>query len=196
MYKNTSKTPPTEREWGEQNDFRANVERIDVRRGKKFPEIGKFQPWPGRSSWLERVYPAMPKAVEWTVKARHQTPANSPYAGLLPADAQGGVRILAHHPLLPGNRAAPDQGTTAIHSLEPCLRNHCVQTSHGETHLMECRRGFGAGDCQSVVRSQQTVDGWPNSRLAVWGWVYLTTRARYRQSRQAGNRHPRNYNCW
>ena len=39
----------------------------------------------GDRAWLERVYPAMRKAVEWTVKARRQTPAESPYAGLLPA---------------------------------------------------------------------------------------------------------------
>jgi hypothetical protein len=39
----------------------------------------------GDRAWLARVYPAMRKAAEWTVRARRQAPANSPYVGLLPA---------------------------------------------------------------------------------------------------------------
>jgi hypothetical protein len=35
--------------------------------------------------WLERAYPAMKRAVEWTMKARRLAPADSPWAGLLPA---------------------------------------------------------------------------------------------------------------
>jgi hypothetical protein len=38
----------------------------------------------GDRAWLERVYPAMRRAVDWTVKARRQAPADSPFAGLLP----------------------------------------------------------------------------------------------------------------
>ena len=38
----------------------------------------------GDRSWLERVYPAMRKAVDWTVKARRQASADSPFAGVLP----------------------------------------------------------------------------------------------------------------
>ncbi len=39
----------------------------------------------GDRAWLERVYPPMVRAVEWTRKARRQAPADSPFAGLLPA---------------------------------------------------------------------------------------------------------------
>ncbi len=38
----------------------------------------------GDRSWLERVYPAMRKAADWTVKARRQASADSPFAGVLP----------------------------------------------------------------------------------------------------------------
>jgi len=39
----------------------------------------------GDRAWLERVYPQMRRAVEWTQKARRSSPANSPFAGVLPA---------------------------------------------------------------------------------------------------------------
>ncbi len=35
-------------------------------------------------AWLESVYPRMRKAVDWTMKARRQAPADSPFAGVLP----------------------------------------------------------------------------------------------------------------
>ena len=38
----------------------------------------------GDRSWLERVYPAMRKAADWTVKARRQALPDSSFAGLLP----------------------------------------------------------------------------------------------------------------
>ena len=38
----------------------------------------------GDRAWLERTYPQMRKAVDWTMKARRQAPASSPYVGLLP----------------------------------------------------------------------------------------------------------------
>lgn len=34
--------------------------------------------------WLERVYPAMRRAADWTIKARRQAPADSPFVGVLP----------------------------------------------------------------------------------------------------------------
>ncbi len=44
----------------------------------------------GEKSFLERAYPAMVRAVEWTRQARRETPADSPFAGLLPpAPADG-----------------------------------------------------------------------------------------------------------
>jgi hypothetical protein len=36
-------------------------------------------------AWLQKAYPQMRRAVEWTMKARRQAPADSPFAGLLPA---------------------------------------------------------------------------------------------------------------
>jgi len=35
-------------------------------------------------AWLESVYPKMRRAVDWTMKARRQAPADSPFAGVLP----------------------------------------------------------------------------------------------------------------
>jgi hypothetical protein len=44
----------------------------------------------GDRAWLERVYPAMKRAAEWTMTARRRAPADSPFAGLLPpAPADG-----------------------------------------------------------------------------------------------------------
>ncbi len=41
-------------------------------------------------AWLAKVYPQMRKAVDWTIKARRQTPQDSPFAGMLPnAPADG-----------------------------------------------------------------------------------------------------------
>jgi len=34
--------------------------------------------------WLEKVYPQMRRAVDWTMTARRQAPADSPFAGVLP----------------------------------------------------------------------------------------------------------------
>jgi len=38
----------------------------------------------GDRQWIERVYPQMRRAVDWTMKARREAPADSPYAGVLP----------------------------------------------------------------------------------------------------------------
>ena len=35
-------------------------------------------------AWLVRAYPAMKRAAEWTMQARRRSPADSPFAGLLP----------------------------------------------------------------------------------------------------------------
>jgi len=39
----------------------------------------------GDRQWFEQVYPQMRRAVDWTMKARRQAPADSPFAGVLPA---------------------------------------------------------------------------------------------------------------
>lgn len=38
----------------------------------------------GDRAWLEKVYPPMRRAADWTAKARREAPADSPFAGLLP----------------------------------------------------------------------------------------------------------------
>ncbi len=39
----------------------------------------------GDRAWLEKAYPQMRRAVDWTMKTRRQAPADDPYVGLLPA---------------------------------------------------------------------------------------------------------------
>ena len=50
-------------------------------------------------AWLEKVYPAMCRAAEWTKKARRNAPADSPYAGLLPSAFADGEALYdeKHH---------------------------------------------------------------------------------------------------
>jgi len=43
--------------------------------------------------WLEEVYPQMRKAVDWTMQARRLAPADSPFAGLLPAAPADGESL-------------------------------------------------------------------------------------------------------
>jgi len=47
----------------------------------------------GDRTWLEHVYPAMCKAAEWTMKARREASADSPFAGLLPAAVADGEML-------------------------------------------------------------------------------------------------------
>ena len=52
--------------------------------------LWQFYQISGDGHWLERAYPAMVRAVEWTMAARRQAPADSPFAGVLPnAPADG-----------------------------------------------------------------------------------------------------------
>ena len=50
-------------------------------------------------AWLTQVYPNMRRAVDWTIKARRQAPADSPYAGVLPNAPADGEYLWAgkHH---------------------------------------------------------------------------------------------------
>jgi len=56
----------------------------------------------GDKPWLASAYPQMAKAVEWVRKARRQAPADSPFAGLLPAAPADGENLWdgKHH--IPG----------------------------------------------------------------------------------------------
>jgi len=44
----------------------------------------------GDREWLNTVYPQMRRAVDWTIKARREAPAGSPFAGVLPAAVADG----------------------------------------------------------------------------------------------------------
>ena len=64
------------------NQFDANGQAIWV--------LWQYYKISGDKQWLERVYPAMRRAVDWAMKARRQAPADSPFAGVLPvAPADG-----------------------------------------------------------------------------------------------------------
>lgn len=56
----------------------------------------------GDRPWLEEVYPQMRRATDWTMQARRQAPADSPFAGLLPAAPADGESLWdgKHH--IPG----------------------------------------------------------------------------------------------
>ncbi|HPO13088.1 MAG TPA: hypothetical protein PLI09_06550 [Candidatus Hydrogenedentes bacterium] len=47
----------------------------------------------GDRQWLERVYPQLRKAVDWTMQARRSAPADPPFAGLLPAAPADGESL-------------------------------------------------------------------------------------------------------
>lgn len=53
----------------------------------------------GDRAWLAEVYPQMKRAVDWTMQARRQAPADSPFAGVLPAAIADGEHLWdgTHH---------------------------------------------------------------------------------------------------
>jgi hypothetical protein len=53
----------------------------------------------GDRQWLERVYPQMRRAADWTMEARRRAPADSPFAGLLPPTPADGESLWdgTHH---------------------------------------------------------------------------------------------------
>jgi len=52
--------------------------------GQALWELWQFYQITGDRQWLERIYPQLVRAVEWTMKARRQAPQDSPFAGVLP----------------------------------------------------------------------------------------------------------------
>jgi hypothetical protein len=44
----------------------------------------------GDRAWLQEVYPQMKRATDWTMQARRKAPADSPFAGVLPASVADG----------------------------------------------------------------------------------------------------------
>ena len=61
----------------QKNQFDAN--------GQAVWALWQFYKITGDTAWLERAYPQMRKAADWTMQARSQAPADSQFAGLLPA---------------------------------------------------------------------------------------------------------------
>ncbi len=53
----------------------------------------------GDRAWMAKTYPKMRRAVDWTMQARRKAPADSPFAGLLPAALADGEYLWAgkHH---------------------------------------------------------------------------------------------------
>jgi len=66
----------------QKNQFDAN--------GQACWTLWQFYKITGDHQWLKEVYPQMHRAVDWTMKARRQAPADSPFFGVLPnAPADG-----------------------------------------------------------------------------------------------------------
>jgi hypothetical protein len=61
----------------QKNQFDAN--------GQALWELWQYYQITGDRAWLEKAYPAMRRACEWIKQARRQAPADSPFAGVLPA---------------------------------------------------------------------------------------------------------------
>jgi len=55
--------------------------------------LWQFYKITGDRAWLERAYPQMRKAADWTMQARRRAPADSPFAGLLPAAPADGENL-------------------------------------------------------------------------------------------------------
>ena len=52
---------------------------------RRYGRLWQYAKITGDRAWLEKVYPQMLRASRWTMKARRKAPADSPFAGLLPA---------------------------------------------------------------------------------------------------------------
>ncbi len=52
--------------------------------------LWQFHKITGDREWLTKVYPQMRRAVDWTIKTRREAPADSPFAGVLPAAVADG----------------------------------------------------------------------------------------------------------
>ncbi|MBM4041091.1 MAG: hypothetical protein FJ290_21535, partial [Planctomycetes bacterium] len=76
------------------NQFDANGQALWV--------LWQYHKITGDREWLEKAYPQMRKAVDWMMKARRQAPADSPFAGVLPAAPADGENLWdgKHH--IPG----------------------------------------------------------------------------------------------
>jgi hypothetical protein len=60
----------------QQNQFDANGQALWV--------LWQFYKTTGDRAWLKQAYPQMRRAAEWTMRARHEAPSDSAFAGVLP----------------------------------------------------------------------------------------------------------------
>ncbi|MBI5385247.1 MAG: discoidin domain-containing protein [Verrucomicrobia bacterium] len=63
--------------------FESQAKQFDAN-GQAVWVLWQFHKMTADRAWLERVYPAMRRAVDWTIKVRRSAPADSPFAGVLP----------------------------------------------------------------------------------------------------------------
>jgi hypothetical protein len=63
--------------------FETQKDQFDAN-GQALWVIWQYYQITGDRAWLKQAYPQMRRAVEWTMRARREAPANSPFAGLLP----------------------------------------------------------------------------------------------------------------
>lgn len=69
--------------------FESQTNQFDAN-GQAVWTLWQYNKITGDQAWLEKAYPQMRRAVEWTKKARRAAPADSPFAGVLPvAPADG-----------------------------------------------------------------------------------------------------------
>lgn len=78
--------------------FETQVNQFDAN-GQAVWALWQYWKITGQRSFLERAYPAMVRAVEWTKKARRQAPSDSRFAGLLPPAPADGEHLWdgTHH---------------------------------------------------------------------------------------------------
>jgi len=69
--------------------FESQADQFDAN-GQAVWALWQFYKISGDRAWLEKAYPQMRRAVDWTRQARRKAPADSPFAGVLPvAPADG-----------------------------------------------------------------------------------------------------------
>ncbi len=85
----------------EDGRFESQKDQFDAN-GQALWALWQFYKISADRQWLERAYPQMRKAVDWTMQARRLAPADSPFAGLLPAAPADGESLWDGNHHIPG----------------------------------------------------------------------------------------------
>jgi hypothetical protein len=72
--------------------FESQTQQFDAN-GQALWALWQYHKITGDRAWLERVYPAMRRAADWTVKARREAALDSAFAGLLPTAPADGENL-------------------------------------------------------------------------------------------------------